>query len=135
VRRARPSLPPSPQYHALYALHRGAAPPPAAAQAPPKKKQINLGHLLQRNDQELSLKEKLPSNFFDAPAELDAGEDDDADVAPQKGWAGLSALLPPPTARPKPSGGASSLYGRAQKLGAGQPKKHPSPFPYPYPYP
>lgn len=68
----------------------GAAPPPAAAQAPPKKKQINLGHLLQRNDQELSLKEKLPSNFFDAPAELDAGEDDDADVAPQKGWAGLS---------------------------------------------
>jgi len=101
----------------------GAAPPPAAAQAPPKKKQINLGHLLQRNDQELSLKEKLPSNFFDAPAELDAGEDDDADVAPQKGWAGLSALLPPPTARPKPSGGASSLYGRAQKLGAGGPKK------------
>ena len=46
---------------------------------------------------------QLPSNFFDAPAEADAGEADDADVAPQKGWAGLSALLPPPTARPKPS--------------------------------
>jgi len=101
-----------------------AAPPPPVAQAPPKKKQINLGQLLQRNDQELSLKEKLPSNFFDSPAEPDAGEDvDDADVAPQKGWAGLSALLPAPTARPKPSGGANSLYGRAQKLGAGGPAK------------
>ena len=31
-----------------------AAPPPPVAQAPPKKQQINLGLLLQRNDQELS---------------------------------------------------------------------------------
>lgn len=101
----------------------GAAPPPPVAPAPPKKKQINLGQLLQQNDQELSLKEKLPANFFDAPAERDAGEDDDADAPPQKGWAGLSALLPPPTARPKSTGGASSLYARAQKLGSGGPKK------------
>ena len=76
-----------------------ATPPPPVAQAPPKKKQINLGQLLQRNDQELSLKEKLPSNFFDSPAEPDAGEDvDDADVAPQKGWA-----APPSPAAPSPS--------------------------------
>lgn len=126
----------------LPALRRGAAPPPAAAPAPPKKKQINLGQLLQQNDQELSLKEKLPANFFDAPAERDAGEDDDADAPPQKGWAGLSALLPPPTARPKSTGGASSLYARAQKLGSGRPNKLtlppptlPTPTPTPYPYP
>ena len=129
----------------LPALRRGAAPPPPVAPAPPKKKQINLGQLLQQNDQELSLKEKLPANFFDAPAERDAGEDDDADAPPQKGWAGLSALLPPPTARPKSTGGASSLYARAQKLGSGRPKKltlppDPAPTPtptltpYPYPY-
>ena len=125
----------------LPALRRGAAPPPPVAPAPPKKKQINLGQLLQQNDQELSLKEKLPANFFDAPAERDAGEDDDADAPPQKGWAGLSALLPPPTARPKSTGGASSLYARAQKLGSGRPKKltlppdpeaHPNPEPEPH---
>ena len=133
----------------LPALRRGAAPPPPVAPAPPKKKQINLGQLLQQNDQELSLKEKLPANFFDTPAERDAGEDDDADAPPQKGWAGLSALLPPPTARPKSTGGASSLYARAQKLGSGRPKKltlppdptptptptlTPHPYPYRYPY-
>lgn len=50
----------------LSALRRGAAPPTKAQK--PQKKQINLGHLLQRNDQELSLKEKAqPAPFTCAP--------------------------------------------------------------------
>ena len=40
---------------------------------------------------------QLPAGFFDPPVEPDAGEPEE-DPAPSRGWAGLSALLPPPKA-------------------------------------
>ena len=87
-----------------------------APQPPAKKlrKVINLHELLQRNGgAEIPLEDaaKLPAGFFDADAEKPAA---DEGAPPKTGWAGLSAMLPPPKHSQKSASQADSLCHRAK---------------------
>lgn len=92
----------------------------AAPELPPAKKarkEINLQHLLKRNDASLPFEEaaKLPDDFFDSGPPKDAGEEQVTST--KRGWDALSAMLPAPKNAPKgPKASISSLYTRAKPL-------------------
>lgn len=104
------------------------APPPPAPRndhqqgeptAKRARKNIDLSALLKKNAAEIDMDDasKLPPGFFDSkPREQDAGEADGS-TAPKKGWAALSAMLPPPKNAPKTGkSSVASLYDRAKPL-------------------